>query len=90
VEGGFPCTYLRKFRGGPERAVTHGAPPIKGCSVRCMMSFEEFDAIRQYDQRCGKDEAVMLSVVRDRRRLIEFAEQLLERVRQLEGKTPSG
>jgi hypothetical protein len=55
-----------------------------------MMSFEEFDAIRQYDQRCGKDEAVMLSVVRDRRRLIEFAEMLLERVRQLEGKTPIG
>lgn len=53
-----------------------------------MMSFEEFDAIRQYDRRCGKDESVMLSVVRDRRRLIEFAEQLLERVRQLEGKTP--
>jgi hypothetical protein len=55
-----------------------------------MMSFEEFDVIRLYDQRCGKDEAVMLSVVRDRRRLIEFAEQLLERVRQLEGKTPIG
>jgi hypothetical protein len=52
-----------------------------------MMSFEEFDAIRLYDQRCGKDEAVMLSVVRDRRRLIEFAEQLMERIRQLEGKT---
>jgi len=55
-----------------------------------MMSFEEFDAIRLYDQRCGKDESVMLSVVRDRRRLIEFAEQLLERIRQLEGKTQSG
>ena len=54
------------------------------------MSFEEFDAIRLYDQRCGKDESVMLSVVRDRRRLIEFAEQLLERIRQLEGKTQSG
>jgi hypothetical protein len=55
-----------------------------------MMSFEEFDTIRLYDQRCGKDETVMLSVVRDRRRLIEFAEQLLERIRQLEGKTQSG
>jgi hypothetical protein len=43
-----------------------------------------------YDQRCGKDESVMLSVVRDRRRLIEFAEQLLERIRELEGKTRSG
>jgi len=52
-----------------------------------MMSFEEFDTIRVYDQRCGKDETVMLSVVRDRRRLIEFAEQLLERIRELEGKT---
>jgi hypothetical protein len=55
-----------------------------------MMSFEEFDSIRLYDQRCGKDETVMLSVVRDRRRLIEFAEQLMERIRQLEGKTQPG
>jgi hypothetical protein len=51
-----------------------------------MMSFEEFDAIRMYDKRCGTDDTVLLSVVRDRRRLIEFAEQLLERIRQLEGK----
>jgi hypothetical protein len=53
-----------------------------------MMSYQEFDAIRSYDQRCGKDETVMLSVVRDRRRLIEFCEQLMERIRQLEAKTP--
>jgi hypothetical protein len=52
-----------------------------------MMSFEEFDAIRLYDQRCGKDETVMLSVVRDRRRLIEFVEHLLQRIKELEGKT---
>jgi hypothetical protein len=51
-----------------------------------MISFEEFDAIRSYDKRCGKDETVMLSVVRDRRRLIEFVEQLMERIRELEGK----
>ena len=52
-----------------------------------MMSFEEFDAIRSFDQRCGKDEAVMLSVVRDRRRLIEFVEQLMQRIRELEGQS---
>ena len=54
-----------------------------------VMSFEEFDTIRMYDTRCGKDETVMLSVVRDRRRLIEFSEYLLERIRQLEDKTQS-
>jgi hypothetical protein len=62
----------------PKRVVTNGG---------YMMSFEEFDAIRSYDHRCGKDETVMLSVVRDRRRLIEFVEQLMERIRELEGKT---
>jgi hypothetical protein len=54
------------------------------------MSYEEFDAIRLFDHRCGKDETVMLSVVRDRRRLIEFSEHLMERIRQLEGKTQLG
>ena len=53
------------------------------------MSYEEFDTIRLYDQRCGTDETVMLSVVRDRRRLIEFSEHLMERIRQLESKTQS-
>ena len=32
----------------------------------------------------------MLSVVRDRRRLTDFSEHLMERIRQLEGKTQSG
>jgi hypothetical protein len=70
-------------------AVSHSIGPAAGVGSTgrgYMMSFEEFDTIRVYDQRCGKDETVMLSVVRDRRRLIEFAEQLLDRIRQLEGK----
>jgi hypothetical protein len=54
------------------------------------MSYEEFDAIRLYDHRSGKDETVMPSVVRDRRRLIEFSEHLMGRIRQLEGKTQPG
>jgi hypothetical protein len=53
------------------------------------MSYEEFAAIRLFDHRCGKDEKIMLSVVRDRRRLIEFSEHLMGRI-SLEGKTQLG
>jgi hypothetical protein len=46
------------------------------------MTHDEFENIRQFDRRCGDNEGVLFPVTIDRRRLIEYVDELQALVRE--------
>ena len=40
------------------------------------MNTEDLDCIRSWDKRCGDNEATFFPVTRDRRRLLEYVDEL--------------
>jgi hypothetical protein len=46
------------------------------------MTCDEFENIRQFDRKCGDNEGVLFPVTIDRRRLIEYVDELKALVRE--------
>jgi hypothetical protein len=49
------------------------------------MTSAQLEAIRQFDARCGDNEGVLFPVTIDRRRLIEYVDELKSLVREARG-----
>jgi hypothetical protein len=49
------------------------------------MTSETLDTIRQWDKRCGDNEATFFPVTLDRRRLLEYVDELRAQIKALSG-----
>lgn len=52
------------------------------------MNTEELDRIRSWDKRCGGNEETFFPVTKDRRRLLEYVDELLAELAALNGARP--
>jgi hypothetical protein len=52
------------------------------------MNTEELDCIRSWDKRCGDNEATFFPVTKDRRRLLEYVDELRAELAALHSTRP--